>query len=57
MKYLKIFTSKAPFLRKLLEAMLHENEIVNHGRERGVLQETWVCAQETGKGNPRMTVK
>lgn len=57
MNYLKIFTSKAPFLRKLLEAMLHENEIVNHGRERGVLQETWVCAQETGKGNPRMTVK
>ena len=49
----KMFVSRAPFLRKLLNAMLHQNETVNQERERHESPETGVCTQEIGRGNLR----
>lgn len=57
MKCFKMFVSRAPFLRKLLDAMLHQNETVKQERERHESPETGVCAQEVGRGNPRGMVK
>lgn len=55
-KYHKMFASKAPFLGKLLEVVLLQDEVVKE-RERHKLQETVVWAQQIGKGDPRMKVK